>query len=62
MEKAARKRLKDHDLVVFGHSHSPQLFNIDDGIYINSGDWLTHNTFLKITNGKAELLKYQEKE
>ena len=35
---------KSIDVVVFGHTHMPNLRNVDDKIYANCGTWIDHNT------------------
>jgi hypothetical protein len=35
---------KSIDVVVFGHTHMPDLRNIDNKIYANCGTWIDHNT------------------
>jgi UDP-2,3-diacylglucosamine hydrolase len=60
--KFAQKALEKYDIVVLGHSHSPKLEKFENGIYVNSGDWIEHNSYIKITDGKLELLEYKTKE
>jgi hypothetical protein len=42
-----------------GHSHNPVLIPIGNGFYANGGDWLRHNSFITIIDGKLELGQYQ---
>ena len=60
LDEIARKKLKDFDLVVLGHSHSPKFVKTEDGIYVNLGDWISNYTYLKMINGKIELCKYEK--
>jgi len=60
--KFAKKALDKYDIVVLGHSHSPKLEKYKNGIYVNSGDWIEHNSYIKITDGKLELLEFKTKE
>lgn len=62
LEKFAQKALSNYDIVVLGHSHSPKIIEYDNGIYVNSGDWIEHNSYIKITNGSIELLEFNTKE
>lgn len=48
------------DIVVMGHSHNPELMNIDKGYYANCGDWINHHTYLEIDAGKPVLRHLQE--
>lgn len=55
---AEKKILTGFDLVIMGHAHNPQKIEIRDGYYLNSGDWIVHNSYLEIISGKAELKFY----
>ena len=47
------------DYYIFGHTHMPIKLNIDNqAIYINIGDWITHNTYGVLKGGKLTLEKY----
>ena len=47
------------ELVVFGHSHVATLERAPNGgVYANAGSWLEAPTYLKITPGLAELLRW----
>jgi len=53
----------DVDVFVMGHTHIPEaLIWIDENqsikTYINAGDWVTHQTYVTITNGVARLKKF----
>lgn len=62
LEKFAQLKLEnDIDYVVMGHSHSPVKKEFKSGIYINSGDWIIHNTYVEIETGTIELKKYDVK-
>lgn len=56
MEFAQRKIEEGYDLVVMGHMHKPIYHEFGSGIYINLGDWITHNTYAEI-NGTQVTLK-----
>ncbi len=43
------------DIVVMGHRHEPGILRIDQGTYLNLGDWITHNTYGELTRGKIDL-------
>ena len=53
----AVKKLENYDIVIMGHSHNPMLLTKKNKIYANSGDWLNHNSFITITDGKIKLHK-----
>ena len=49
---------KDLDLVVLGHTHIPRLVPVDgDRFYVNSGDWLTHATYVELRPGAPPRLE-----
>lgn len=53
---------KSIDVAVFGHTHIPQLQNVDNKLYVNDGTWIDHNTsypdatrtFAVITTGTVD--------
>ena len=54
----------DVDVFVMGHTHNPEALiwiDADQQIktYINSGDWVTHQTYVDINDGVARLRKYE---
>ncbi len=57
LEQYARKQILHHgyDYVVMGHSHEPLLKTIEQGAYVNCGDWVKHFSYVKIIDGNIEL-------
>jgi UDP-2,3-diacylglucosamine pyrophosphatase LpxH len=54
----------DIDVFIMGHTHIPEAviwINEDQSIktYINAGDWVTHQTYVTISDGVARLKKYE---
>jgi len=54
---------EDVDVFIMGHTHNPEaLIWIDANqqikTYINSGDWVTHQTYVSIDDGVARLRSY----
>ena len=48
----------DLDLVALGHTHIPRLVEVDSGrYYVNSGDWLTHSTYVELRPGEPPRLE-----
>jgi UDP-2,3-diacylglucosamine hydrolase len=48
----------DLDLVLLGHTHIPRLVQVDGNrYYVNSGDWLTHYTYVELRPGSPPLLE-----
>ena len=48
------------DIVIFGHSHLPELRQIGGGTYINIGDWLMHFSYGVIRDGVPSLEVFHE--
>ena len=45
---------------IFGHRHIPLKLKIDENsIYINLGDWITHNTYAVLEEGNLKLEQYK---
>ena len=55
------------DVFIMGHTHIPEALiwvDEDENIktYINSGDWVTHQTYVTVTDGVARLRKFSTTE
>lgn len=50
------------DYVIMGHSHNPGLHEIAGGVYANSGDWISHHSFVEIIAGDIQIKQYNKKE
>lgn len=48
------------DFFIFGHRHLPLKIHIENSIYFNTGDWLTHNSYLRISTESFDLLYYKK--
>ena len=53
------------DVFIMGHTHIPEALiwvNEDQSIktYINSGDWVTHQTYVTVSDGVARLRKFED--
>ncbi|MFN0156608.1 MAG: UDP-2,3-diacylglucosamine diphosphatase [Bacteroidota bacterium] len=55
IEYATKKISEGVDIVVMGHRHQPNIQPINNGTYVNLGDWITHHTYAELVNGKIEL-------
>lgn len=57
----AEKKIKEgYHIVIMGHSHQPQKVDFDGGVYLNSGDWIVHSSYLEINDGVPELKYYNK--
>ena len=60
LDKFAKQKLKNYDIVILGHSHLPKYVEYENGIYLNSGDWIVHNSYIRMLEGKIELCYYDQ--
>lgn len=52
------------DYCIFGHRHLPidHLLSNGKSRYLNLGEWLTYNSYVRMENGEASLLYFEQKE
>jgi len=56
MVQFARAKIDEgYDIVIMGHRHDPMCKEIGNGVYINLGDWIHHNTYACLENGRIAL-------
>ena len=56
MVRYAQEKINEgYDFVIMGHRHQPVRKELGSGIYINLGDWITHNTYAELQNGEIAL-------
>jgi len=61
MARVAEARLAEgYDLVVMGHLHVPERRELDNGLYLNTGDWLTHFSYGVLRDGTVALERHTE--
>ncbi|MCX5882056.1 MAG: UDP-2,3-diacylglucosamine diphosphatase [Deltaproteobacteria bacterium] len=57
--RVAKDKLKEGpDIVVFGHTHYPEMRSWNGKIYCNTGDWIQHFTYAVLENGEIHLKKF----
>lgn len=49
---------KDHDIVVYGHTHVPGIWTSDGKVCCNTGDWTRHYTYATMKAGVMTLWRY----
>ncbi len=54
----AEKALKEADYVLMGHRHQPEEKKLDNGIYINTGDWMFNRSYALFEGDKLSLKYY----
>jgi len=54
-EYAQRKLADGYDAVIIGHTHQPQFERYDNGIYLNTGDFINHFSYGKLVDGRLTL-------
>ena len=60
IEFASRKIMEGYDIVIMGHLHKPIFRQLENGLYINLGDWITHNTYAVMEHGSIELKNWKQ--
>jgi UDP-2,3-diacylglucosamine hydrolase len=59
LEKFARDRLAQGcDVVITGHFHQPLQRDLDQGLLLGLGDWITQYSYAVHENGRFELKTY----
>jgi len=58
LERFAKRHSKEYDIIVMGHSHMPKHEKYGDCDYLNSGDWVRNNTYVKIVDGQPQLCQF----
>jgi UDP-2,3-diacylglucosamine hydrolase len=48
-----------YDIVIMGHRHQPLNYPINNGIYINLGDWISHFTYAVLDEQHITLNKWE---
>lgn len=60
MRRAAAGFLVDgYDAVLMGHRHVPCREELPGGLYVNLGDWITHNTYAVLAGGELSLKRWE---
>ena len=55
-EAYARDKLAgEYDIVAIGHLHIPTLKGFGEGVYVNTGDFIKHFSYAKLSDGKLSL-------
>jgi UDP-2,3-diacylglucosamine pyrophosphatase LpxH len=47
------------DAVVFGHTHQPEVRELDGGTFVNGGDWLRRRSYVTIDAGDLALHEWE---
>lgn len=48
------------DLVVFGHTHNPEVLRTPYGTYVNSGNWMRSSNYVVIDEGHVTLKRWHD--
>ncbi len=59
-EAAGRALLAEgsHDVLIHGHTHAAFVKEFPEGIYVNSGEWLTRMEYVAMENGACRIEKF----
>jgi len=47
-----------YDIVVFGHTHTPELIRTEEGISCNTGNWISQYSYAELSDGEMHLRQY----
>ena len=59
-EAASMILRRGFDAVIFGHTHSAEMVTLPEGVYVNSGNWLSGATYVEITKGELALRTWED--
>ena len=51
-----------YDILIAGHTHVPELCRYDNGIYCNTGNWISRYSYLELSDGEVNLRQYTPKD
>lgn len=54
----AKRLLETSDIVIFGHTHRPELLTYGAKTYVNTGEWIRRYTFAKMEKGEIGLWEW----
>ena len=57
--KETSNQYPEIDFFIYGHRHIPLEIKINQAIYFNTGDWITHNSFLKLSEEEVQMFFVQ---
>jgi UDP-2,3-diacylglucosamine hydrolase len=57
-DRAREYLLKGNDIVIFAHTHIPEIREWEGKIFCNPGEWIEKRTFAKLENGEMSLWSY----
>jgi UDP-2,3-diacylglucosamine hydrolase len=55
---AEKKISEGYDIVIMGHRHKPLEHTINNGVYVNLGDWISYNTYAEFDGTNIELKEW----
>ncbi len=58
-EAASMILRRGFDAVIFGHTHCAEMATLPDGLYVNSGNWLSGANYVEITKGELVLRTWE---
>ncbi len=51
-----------YDYYIFGHRHLPIMKEINNSVYINTGDWVYWKTYVEYDGKELRLIKWNNRE
>lgn len=60
-QRAASEVLRrGFDAVIYGHTHRPEVVELPEGLYVNSGSWVRGGSYVVIDRGHVELKEWPD--
>ena len=59
-EAASMILRRGFDAVVFGHTHAAEMVTLPEGLYVNSGNWLSGSTYVEINRGELFMRTWED--
>lgn len=56
----AKRYLQTNDIVIFGHTHKPEIRRYDGKVYVNIGEWMRRYTYARMEKGEIKLFEWFE--
>jgi UDP-2,3-diacylglucosamine hydrolase len=56
--RSAERYLESNDIVIFGHTHKPEITKFGDKTYVNTGEWIRKYTYAKMENSEISLWQW----
>jgi UDP-2,3-diacylglucosamine hydrolase len=59
LQFASDKIDEGYDYIIMGHRHLPVFTKVKNGVYVNLGDWITHQTYAILEDGELKFNRWE---